>query len=571
MLDKNFFAPKSLAVIGASNNPNKLGYVLLKNILDSSQKVKVYAVNPAEREILSLPSYHRVTDIPEKVDMALLAAPSQAALAILDDCGQKGIKRIVMINAGFKEIGKQGSELEKEVLKLARKYEMRVLGPNCLGFADTSLPINATFTPGLPARGNIALVSQSGAMRQSFWDWARESGAGLSKFISLGNEADITEADIIETLIDDDQTKVVIAYVEGISNGARFMEVAAALTRVKPLLIIKSGNTPAGSKAMVSHTGSMAGANEIYDAAFKQSGVIRAESPEQLFDFAFGFAWQPLLAGTRLAILTNSGGPGVMASDAVERAGFSLSSFTEATTNTMLRSRLASFASLSNPIDLTGSVTPDNYEAVLQIVLADPNVDGALVIFSPPGPVAVSQTAASIAKGAQGAGKPVFVNCMGVENKKEELASLTANNIPDYASPERAIDGFKAMNQYRQWRQRKIEAPETIPHDRDAAQAVLSKARQSGVDILSGADAMSILEAYGLKPVKSGLAGSAGEAVGFAAEIGYPVVMKIVSPDVIHKTEFGGVRVDLNTAEAVRNAYAEIVANIGRRESQRHG
>lgn len=300
-----------MAVVGVSSNPNKLGHILLKNIIDSGYRGRVYPVNPTERELLSLLSFPKITSIPEKVDMAFLAVPRQAVLAVLSDCAHKGIKRIVMISSGFKETGKQGSELEKEVLKLARQHGMRVLGPNCLGFINTSLPLNATFASGMPPKGNISLVTQSGAMRQSFWDWSQESGAGLSKFISLGNEADITEAEVIEMLKDDDQTEVILAYLEGIADGDQFKRVATSLTRIKPLVVVKAGNTAAGSQATISHTGSMAGVNEIYHAVFKQTGVMRAQSLEQLFDFAFGLSCQPLLRGDRLAVITNPGGPGV--------------------------------------------------------------------------------------------------------------------------------------------------------------------------------------------------------------------------------------------------------------------
>lgn len=565
MLEKDFFTPNSVAVIGASSSPNKIGHVIVKNILDSGYPGRVYPVNPTEGEILSLPCYPRVTDIPEKVDMALIAVTWQAVLTVLNDCAEKGIKRVVMISAGFKETGEQGSNLEKELLKLARHHGMRLLGPNCLGFINTSLPINASFASGMPLSGNMSLVAQSGAMRQSFWDWSKESSVGLSKFISLGNEADITEADVIEMLKDDDQTKVVMAYLEGIANGDRFRKVASSLTMIKPLIVVKSGITTAGSRATITHTGSMAGANEIYDAAFKQTGVIRAQSPEQLFDFAFGLSCQPLLRDERLAIVTNAGGPGVMASDAVERSGLKLAYFTEHTTS-RLGSELPSFASLSNPVDLTGGATPDNYEKVLYMVLSDPNVDGALVILCPQGPVDVAKTAESVVRVSLGCGKPVFANFMGARDYHQELVSLRMNGIPNYPSPERAVDGFKAMNQYRLWVQRRREAPEVLTYHRDSVQAILHEVRRQGVKATVGLEAMGVLEAYGFKLAKAGLAKNAEQAVELAMEIGYPVVMKAVSLDIIHKTEFGGVKVCLNTAEAVRNSYAEIVENIRQHE-----
>ena len=563
MLDKDFFTPHSVAVIGASNNPDKIGYAIVKNILNSGYRGEVYPVNPTESEVLSLPCYPRVTDLPQKIDMALIAVAWQAVLTILDDCAKKGIKRVVMISAGFKEAGEQGSKLEKDLLKIVRNHGMRLLGPNCLGFIDTSLPINATFASEILPSGNMSLVAQSGAMRQSFWDWSRESGVGLNKFISLGNEADITEADVFEMLKDDDQTKVIIAYLEGIANGDRFRKVAGSLTLTKPLIVLKSGITSAGSRVAMSHTGSMAGANEICDAVFKQTGVIRAQSPEQLFDFAFGLSCQPLLQGGRLAVVTNAGGPGVMASDAIERSGLKLARLTQDTTS-RLRSELPSFASLNNPVDLTGITTPDKYERVLQIVLSDHNVDGILVILCPQGPVNVAEIAGAVVRASRECRKPVFANFMGARDYHQELVSLRENGIPNYPSPERAVDGFRAMHHYRLWVQRKREIPTTSNYDRHSVQVVLQGMKRLGVKAASGLEAMRVLEAYGFRSLQAGVAKNAEEAERLADEIGYPLVMKIVSPDIIHKTEFGGVKVGLGTPEAVRDSYGEITGNIKR-------
>jgi acetyl coenzyme A synthetase (ADP forming)-like protein len=565
MLDKDFFTPRSLAVIGASSSPKKIGHVLVKNILDSGYEGKVYPVNPREGEVLSLPCYKRVTDIQEAVDMALLVVTRQRVLAVINDCVEKGIKRVVIISAGFKEMGEQGHKLEKELLKIARQHGVRVLGPNCLGFINNSLPLNATFASGIISGGNIALVAQSGAMRQSFWDWSQESGVGLSKFVSLGNEADITETDVIEMLKGDDQTKVITAYLEGIADGDRFRNVASSLTMVKPLVVVKAGSTRGGSRATISHTGSIAGADEIYDAVLKQTGVIRAQSVEQLFDFALGLSCQPLLRGGRLAVVTNAGGPGVIASDAIQRSGLELAHLTENTIS-LLRGELPLFASLTNPVDLTGAASADNYEKVLRTVLADPNVDGALVILCPQGPINVAKSADAVVRASLGCGKPVFANFMGARDYQQELASLRMNGIPNYPSPERAVDGFKAMNQYRLRVQRRIEAPVVITRDRSYLQSLIRKAREQGVQTIAGLDAMKVLETYGIQIAKCSLAKNAEEAVRLATEIGYPAVMKIVSPDIIHKTESGGIKVALNTAEAVRDSYTEILENVGQHE-----
>jgi acetyl coenzyme A synthetase (ADP forming)-like protein len=563
MLGKDFFTPQSVAVIGASNNPDKIGYVLVKNILESGYQGEVYPVNPNESEVMSLRCYAGVSDLPREVDIALIAVAWQAVLPVTEDCAAKGIKRLVMISAGFKEAGEQGARLEEDLLKIVRNHGMRLLGPNCLGFINTSLPINATFASGIFSSGNISLVAQSGAMRQSFWDWARESGAGLSRFISLGNEADITESDVFEMLKDDDQTKVIIAYLEGTVDGDRFRKVASSLTLTKPLIVVKSGITSAGSKVAMSHTGSIAGANEIYDAVFEQTGVIRAQSPEQLFDFAFGLSCQPLLQGARLAVVTNAGGPGVMASDAIARSGLKLARLAQDTTS-KLSSELPSFASLNNPVDLTGSAKPDNYERVLQIVLTDRDVDGILVILCPQGPVDVAEIAGAVVRASRGCRKPVFANFMGARDYHPELASLREHGIPNYPSPERAVDGFRAMNQYRLWVQRKRETPVISDYDRQSAQIILQRTKGRGVKVAGDFEAMQLLGAYGFRSPQAGLAKNAGEAERLADEIGYPVVMKIVSPDIIHKTELEGVKVGVSSPEAVRDAYAEITGNIKR-------
>ncbi len=565
MLERDFFAPGSVAVVGASCNPTKIGYSLMKNILDSGYRGRLYPVNPGEKEVMGLVCYPKLADIPDRVDMAVIALPQRAALAVVKECAQKGVKGVVMISAGFKEIGEAGADLEREMVSLARQHGIRILGPNCLGLIDTFTPINASFAKSVLPQDNIALVSQSGAMRQSYWDWSRESGAGLSKFVSLGNEADMTEADVIEFLEGDDKTGVILAYLEGIADGDRFRKVAGAASRVKPIIAIKVGSSSGGARATMSHTGSMAGANEIYEAIFKQTGVIRAVSPEQLFDFAFGLSRQPLLRGDRLAVVTNAGGPGVMASDAIERVGLRLASFGEETV-ARLRKELSSIASLQNPVDLTGIMTPESYEAVSRTVLADPGVDGVMAILCPQGPIDVAGVAGGVVRASKGCGKPVFANFMGGRDFAAELAGFRENGIPNYPSPERAVDGFKAMNQYRRWLTREAAAPEVFKGDRDAVKVVLASARERGTTILGGLEAARVIGAYGFRVAKSGLARDAEAAVRLAGEIGYPVVMKISSPDITHKTDVGGVMLGLATAEVVRHAYGEMMGAIQSRQ-----
>ena len=563
MLDKAFFSPSSVAVIGAAREPHKLGHSVLQNILQYAFRGKVYPINPTASEILGLPCYPRVTDVPNAVELAIVVVPPAAVPQVISDCGQKGVRGAVVITAGFRETGPEGLKLENEMLALARRHGIRLLGPNCLGFIDTESSLNVTFAAGMPAKGNIAFMSQSGALCQAVLDWSRDSGIGFSKFISLGNKADISETDIMEVLEGDEVTKVIVAYLEGIAQGDRFRQVAAAVTRVKPLILVKAGGTAAGAKAASSHTGTLAGFDAAYDAVFKQTGVLKATSIENLFDLALAFAYQPILQGDRLAIVTNGGGPGIMASDACERAGLRLASFTKETID-LLRSKLPPTANLYNPVDVIGDAGPGRYESALQTVISDPNVDGALVLLTPAAVTNVEETAAVILEAAAESPKPIFTSFMGGSAVTEGIKILTQKGVPNYPFPERAVNGFAAMSRYRRWLERKLEAPELFEVDGQVAQAILNEAKRLGRSLLSDMEARRVIETYGLPLPNFLLAHSADEAVNHAAEIGYPVVMKIVSPDILHKTDIGGVRVALESPEAVRSAYIEIVGSARR-------
>ena len=563
MLDKAFFNPSSVAIIGAAREPHKLGYSVLQNILQYGFKGRVYPINPTASEILGLSCYSRVTDVPDTVELAIVVVPPRVVPQVISDCGQKGVRGAVVITAGFREIGPEGLKLEKETLALARRYSIKLLGPNCLGFIDTTSSLNASFAAGMPTKGNIAFMSQSGALCQAILDWSKDSGIGFSKFISLGNKADITETDIMEVLKEDGATKVIIAYLEGVTEGERFRQVAVAVTRVKPIILVKAGSTAAGARAASSHTGTLAGFDAAYDAVFKQTGVLRATSIENLFDFAFAFAYQPILQGDRLAIVTNAGGPGIMASDACERAGLQLASFSKETID-RLRSELPATANLYNPVDVIGDADPGRYDLALQAVLSDSNVDGVLVLLTPQAVTNVDETAEIILRAAADSPKPIFASFMGGPAVAEGTRSLTLRGIPSYPFPERAVSSFTAMSRYRQWLERKTQPPEPLKVDAQSAQAILDEAKRLGRSLLSDMEARQVMEAYGLPIPASRLAGSADEAVSNAADIGYPVVMKIVSPDILHKTDIGGVRVALESPEAVRNAYIEIVENARR-------
>jgi acetyl coenzyme A synthetase (ADP forming)-like protein len=563
MLDKAFFSPHSVAVIGAAREPHKLGYSVLQNILQYGFQGKVYPINPAASEIMELHCYPRVTDVPDAVELAIVVVPPAAVPQVISDCGQKGVRGVVVITAGFRETGPEGLKLENEMLALARRHGIKLLGPNCLGLIDTATSLNATFAAGMPTKGNIAFMSQSGALCQAILDWSQDSGIGFSKFISLGNKADINETDIMEVLKEDGATKVIIAYLEGVTEGERFRQVAAAVTRVKPLILVKAGGTASGARAASSHTGTLAGFDAAYDAVFKQTGVLRATSIENLFDFAFAFAYQPILQGNRLAIVTNAGGPGIMAADACERAGLRLASFTKETID-QLRAKLPATANLYNPVDVIGDAGPGRYDLALQAVLSDSNVDGALVLLTPQAVTNVDETAAVILKAATDSPKPIFASFMGGPAVAKGIRSLTLRGIPSYPFPERAVSSFTAMSHYRQWLERKPQPLESFKVDAQSARTALNEVKRLGRSLLSDMEARRVIEAYGLPTPDSRLATSADEAVSSAADIGYPVVMKIVSPDILHKTDIGGVRVGLESPEAVHSAYLEIVENAHR-------
>ena len=563
MLDKSFFTPNSVAVVGASAEPGKLGFIVINNIIQYGYKGKIYPINPSATEILGLKSYPRVTDIPDPVDMAVIVVPSRVVPGIMQECGEKGIKSVVVITAGFKEIGLAGLKLESDITDIARKYGIRFLGPNCLGFIDTSISLNASFAFGMAKKGNIAFLSQSGALAQAILDWTQISGIGFSKFVSLGNKADINESDLIEAWKDDPSTSVVIAYIEGVTDGERFRKAALALTREKPLILIKAGSTAAGSRAASSHTGTLAGFDAAYNAIFKQTGVLRAPSVEDLIDFALSFADQPIIPGERIAIVTNAGGPGIMASDACEKAGLKLTQFTRETID-KLRVSLPPTANIYNPVDVVGDAGADRYKVAIETVLKDPNVDGALILLTPQASTEVEKTAEVIINAAATTDKTILTSFMGGPAVTKGIQALNEKHIPNYPFPERAIDSFQAMTRYRNWLEKKLEPVKEFEVDRAKAAALIEQARKEKRSVLGDVEASQIIGAYGIPLPASKLAHNADEAALFASEIGFPVVMKIASPDILHKTDVGGVKVNLSGAEAVKNAYVEIVNSATR-------
>jgi acetyltransferase len=558
-----FFRPQSVAVVGASRDPEKLGYAVLANLKEGGYPGHLYPVNPKADEILGYKAYPSVLDIPDPVDLAVLVIPYQFVPPALEQCGQKGIPAAVVITAGFREAGLEGLAREMELIETARKYHMRLIGPNCLGVIDTSTPLNATFAAGTPPKGPIAFMSQSGALGTAVLDMAMAGRIGFSKFASLGNKADVSEIDLLEAWAGDEASRVILIYVEGLPDGQKFMRVAREVTHKKPVVAIKSGVTASGSRAVSSHTGSLAGSEAAYKAAFEQAGVVRAPSMEALFDYARAFAYQPLLKGERIGIVTNAGGPGILATDALEHAGLEIPRLSPETAEA-LASYLPGAASVANPVDVLGDGLADRYEHAMQLVLADRNVDGLIVIVTPQAMTEIEKTAHAVGRIAQGTDKPVLGCFMGEARIKAGVDVLWQYGVPNYPFPERAAAALAAMSAYRRERERPIAEAEPCEVCQPPVRELFGRVRAEGRVSIGDAEARDVLQAYGFSVPKSRLAKTAEEAVALAEEIGYPVVMKVASPDILHKTDVGGVKLNLRSAGDVRDAFDLIVYRAGR-------
>jgi acetyl coenzyme A synthetase (ADP forming)-like protein len=562
MLD-TFFNPQSVAVVGASRDPEKLGYSVLANLKDGGYQGHLYPINPKADEILGLKTYPSVLDIPDSVDLAVIVVPYPFVPGVLEQCGQKEIPSVVVITAGFREAGRDGLERERELIEIAQKYNMRLIGPNCLGVIDTAAPLNATFAAGMPSGGPIAFMSQSGALGTAVLDMAMAGHIGFSKFASLGNKADVSEIDLLEAWGDDQASRVILIYVEGLPDGQKFIEVARRVTRHKPVVAIKSGVTASGSRAVSSHTGSLAGSETAYKAAFRQAGVIRATSMEALFDYARAFAYQPLLQGDRIGIVTNAGGPGILATDALEHAGMEIARLRPETTQA-LTDYLPGAASVGNPVDVLGDALADRYEHAIRLVLDDANVDGLLVIVTPQAMTEIEQTAHAVGRMAQESDKPVLGCFMGEARIKAGVDVLWQYGVPNYPFPERAAAALAAMSAYRCERDRPIFKPQPSEVCIPVVRELFDRVRGEGRVSIGDAEAWTVLECYGFTVPKSRLAKTPDEAIEIADEMGYPVVMKVASPDILHKTDVGGVKLNLRSADDVRDAFDLIVYRAGR-------
>ena len=552
-----FFEPQAVAVIGASTNPDKLGHAVLDNLVNGGyldEDRRVYPINPGAESILGLKAHPSVTDVEGPIDLAVIVIPYPHVPDALRTCGEKAIPAVIVISAGFREAGMEGLERERELLEIAKQYDIRLIGPNCLGVIDTFTPMNASFSADMPPRGPMGFMSQSGALGTAILDWAQAGRLGLSKFVSLGNKADVDEIDLLRVWKDDQTSKVLLCYIEGLTDGQEFIRVARQVTRQKPIVALKSGVTQAGSRAVSSHTGSLAGSEQAYQAAFQQSGVIRAQSLQDLFDYAIAFGYLPPLEGDRIAIVTNAGGPGILATDAIERSGLQLARF-ESRIIQALEEFLPDAASAANPVDVLGDARADRYRFALEEVVKDPNVDGVLVILTPQAMTEIVETAEVIAEVAGEVSVPVLACFMGEARVEAGTRVLEKHNVPNFGFPERAAMVLEGMSRFRLNTKKPLPTYESFEVDKAAVKEIIDEVLSEGRVSIGDAEARSILTAYGLDIPQSKLAENGDQAVEYANEMGYPVVLKIASPDILHKTDVGGVKVDLENATDVRDAF----------------
>ncbi|MBP9041493.1 MAG: acetate--CoA ligase family protein [Anaerolineaceae bacterium] len=557
-----FFNAAGVAVIGASSNPQKLSYGILKNLIHSTYQGEVYPVNPGSKEILGRRCYAHISEVPDPVELAVLVVPAPVTPQTLEDCGKRGIKAAIIISGGFKEVGESGTDLEKECLEIARRYGMRLIGPNCVGTMCMRTGLNTTFIYGVPDTGGIGFLSQSGAVCGGVIDMVLGKKIGFSHFISMGNEADVTETDLIEYLGEDPSTRVIAAYVEQIRDGRRFLEVARKVSRVKPIVLLKAGRSGAGARAVSSHTGSLAGSYTAYQTAFKQAGVIEVQNWSELFDVAIAFDFQPIPAGRRAVIITNAGGPAAITSDALANNGLLLEDLEEAT-KVELRKHLNPAAQVSNPVDMLGGVDGPMYGMAVSTLMKDKNVDIILPILVPHALTNSVEVAQAIIDASKTGSKPVLPVFMGDQSVAEARITLQGNRLPMYVYPETPALVLRNMLTYAEWRSQQTEGVHVLHDIRvEPVQKILDDAQKAGS--LGEAQTRPLLEAYGIPVVRGGFAASAAEAAHLFDEIGGPVVMKIVSPEILHKSDVGGIRLNLADRSAVLAEYDRLMNDIRR-------
>jgi acetate---CoA ligase (ADP-forming) len=563
-------SPRSIAVIGASRTPSTIGHQILANLLRYGFTGAVYPVNPKAVAVHSVRAVPHVGAIGEPPDLAVICVPKELVPEVAAECGEAGVKGLVVISAGFKEVGGEGVERERQLVEIVHRHGMRMVGPNCMGVLNghPEVSMNATFAPTMPPFGAATFVSQSGALGVSVLDYAKEYGIGIGQFVSVGNKPDVSGNDLLLHWEEDESVGAILMYVENFGNPRRFLEIASRITRRKPIIVVKSGRSRVGARAASSHTGALAASDTAVEALLAQAGVLRAASIEELFDMAMAFSTQRLPRSRRTAVLTNSGGPGILAADALETQALELVELHPETV-TRLLPLFPEEASIRNPLDMIASATPEGYRTALDALLADGNVDSAVAIFVPPLGISQEDVAEAIVSvAARHAAKPVLAVLMGREGLPQGRAELHRAGIPAYIFPESAARGLAALRRQQEWQDRPAADPGAVlpppAPDRDRVAAILRGARAAGRRKLTEIEALELLDAYGIPTAAARLARDGAAAARIAADIGYPVVLKIVSPQIIHKTDVGGVRVDIGTEEELHLACAEMLDAVKR-------
>jgi acetyl coenzyme A synthetase (ADP forming)-like protein len=567
---KRFFDPKSVAIVGASRQKGKVGYEILTNLVAGGYPGKIFPVNPKADEIEGLKCYPDLASIGETPELVIIIVPARFVAGILEECAKVRAKSAIIITAGFKEVGPEGKKLEEEIVRIARQAGIRFIGPNCLGVIAPSHKLNASFGGDLPVPGSIGYISQSGALLAAILDLANANGIGFSSLVSIGNKADVDELDVINAFGEQKETKVIAGYLESITDGDVFVREAEEISNRKPILLMKSGSTAAGAKAASSHTGSLAGGEAAYESAFKRAGVIRCDSIKQQFDFAQAFASQPLPQGPTVAVITNAGGPGIMAADAIEEQGLTFAKLSEETMK-KLTEKLPAAANVRNPVDVLGDALADRYEFALDVVLGDPNVNSVLVLLTPQAMTQAKETAEAVVKiVGQRKGKPVLACFLGAVKVDEGVQILRRGGIPQYDSPESAVATLKAMVDFVRWRTRPKRVVRLFPVNRRKVESIVERHLRRGLLDIGEAEAKEIIEAYGFATPKGSIATTAEQAGNIAQQLGFPVVLKIWSPDILHKSDVGGVKVGLRSEQEVKDAFDLMMYRIPKKRPDAH-
>lgn len=554
------FRPRSVAVIGASPRRDSIGGRILRNLTDYGFEGKVFPVNPRYDVIQSMKCYRSVAEVPDDLDLAVIVVAREAVLSVAEECGRKGVRGLVVITAGFREVGAEGRALEDRLVEIVRRHRMRMIGPNCYGVINThpSVRLDATFGKHHPAPGRIGFMTQSGALGQVIIEYAMRYGVGFAMMASVGNKANISGNDLLEFWRDDDEVDIILLYLESFGNPRKFSQITRGLARRKPIIAVKSGRTAAGARATVSHTGALAGLDIAVDALFEQCGILRVGTVEELFNLTMAFANQPLPRGDRVAIVTNAGGPAVMATDAVSRAGLAVAELAEGTRERM-RAVLPPAASVANPVDMIASAGPEQYRVCMQALLDDPNVDALLVIYVPPLMIDTEAVLDVIGQAGAGSDKTILGCIMGAEEGSYLSRRVEGKRfIPAYAFPESAVESLAAMARYRRWRTREDGTRPLFEADRETVRRILAEVRSRGERNLVAGEALRVLAAYGVPVVAHREAAGMEAVLAAAGEIGFPLALKLAARDVLHKTEVGGVSLDLRDEAQLRRAYESL-------------